>query len=456
MKKKKHSAEDEAYLSLEELALLRASEKQSGEDRSQLPPFDTSDRANTLRFAKRNPLFIASLVVILSAVLAACIFGAVMLVRYLDGKPSRSDFTVYLGEESYKADYEHLMREDILYLDMKKIATFSGMIISGSEKKIKFTASDDQYLRFENDSEFAVINGNKVEMPVKAIVNKDECLVPFSFLQKVISQGLRLRWNTENNVIRITRQRYTDDTHAEMLFVTDGFFVIQSLKTEEELVITAADYPIDIEPYLSYINPSSMSDLLILANKQNALGEDYAPTDLVGLQGIGIESKNADQQLRSSAAYALQAMLRAMATENAVATENLIVTSSYRSYTYQHWLYYNTYVQQYLNEGYSQEEAEAKASEYSARPGESEHQTGLCFDFIIRGENLDESFENTAAFAWLSENAHLYGYILRYPKDKTNITGYTYEPWHYRFVGRDAAVTIYQTGLTLEEYLDLN
>ena len=435
---------------------MRASAKQSGDDCRELPPFDTSDRANTLRFAKRNPLFIASLVVILIAVIGACVFGIFMLVRYLDGKPSRADFTVYLGEDFYEAKYEHLMREDILYLDMKKIAAFSGMVISGSEQKIKFTASDEQYLRFENDSEFAVINGNKVEMPVKAIVNKDECLVPFSFLEKVISQGLRLRWNTETNVIKITRQLYSDKSPADMLFVTDGFFIIQSLKTEEEFVITAADYPIDIEPYLSYINPSSMSDLLVLANKQNALGEDYAPTDLVGLQGIGIESKNEEQQLRSSAAYALQAMLKAMATENPAAMEDLLVTSSYRSYTYQNWLYYGTYVQQFLNEGYSQEEAEAKASEFSARPGESEHQTGLCFDFIIKGENLDESFENTAAFAWLSENAHLYGYILRYPKDKTDVTGYTYEPWHYRFVGRDAAVTIYQTGLTLEEYLELN
>ena len=160
-------------------------------------------------------------------------------------------------------------------------------------------------------------------MPVKAIVNKDECLVPFSFLEKVISQGLRLRWNTDTNVIKITRQFYTDKSPAEILFVTDGFFIIQSLKTEEELVISADDYPFDIEPYLPYINPSSTSDLLILANKQTALSEDYSPTDLVGLQGIGIESKNEDQKLRSCAAYALQAMLKAMATENPAATEKL-------------------------------------------------------------------------------------------------------------------------------------
>ena len=100
----------------------------------------------------------------------------------------------------------------------------------------------------------------------------------------------------------------------------------------------------------------------------------------------------------------------------------------------------------------------AEASKTSARAGESEHQTGLCFDFITKwmNGNLDERFETTLAFAWLKENAHLYGFILRYPADKVAETEYSYEPWHYRFVGRKAAVEIYHSGMCLEEYLALN
>ena len=90
-----------------------------------------------------------------------------------------------------------------------------------------------------------------------------------------------------------------------------------------------------------------------------------------------------------------------------------------------------------------------------AYPGTSEHQTGLCVDFVTSatGDDVVEAFEYTAAFAWLQNNAYKFGFILRYPKDKVDTTGYTYEPWHYRFVGREAATDMCLSGLCLEEYL---
>ena len=104
--------------------------------------------------------------------------------------------------------------------------------------------------------------------------------------------------------------------------------------------------------------------------------------------------------------------------------------------------------------GISREEAEAIVSATSAREGESEHQSGLCVDFIQNGKlELENSFEKTRAFEWLTKNAHKYGFILRYPKNKEEITGYTYEPWHFRYVGIDAATVIYEDNICLEEYL---
>ena len=110
-----------------------------------------------------------------------------------------------------------------------------------------------------------------------------------------------------------------------------------------------------------------------------------------------------------------------------------------------------------MAEGMTREEAEREASSYSARPGESEHQTGLCLDFTTSkmGGQLNESFEKTDAFKWLSQNAYKYGFILRYPKDKVALTGYDYEPWHYRFVGRQAASEMREYGQCLEEYLEM-
>lgn len=458
--KKKQKRSQRELLSAEELSMLNAEIKNSGEDRSKLPPHDTSDRANAIRFAKKNPIFIASAIVIILLLIAALIFGGIMFAQHLATRPNTSAFTVYLGTESYEVPYDEAMREDTLYLDMKKVAVYAGMITSGTEQKVKFTAAPDQYLRFENESEFAVVSGSKVEMPVTAIVNKDVCLVPFSFLQKVVSQGLTLKLDTKNNVIKVTRQLYKDTKEpASFLFVTDGLTVVQTLQHVQKIEISNDDYPIDITPYLAYIDPDRAEEYLILANKQNALPSSYEPTDLIGLMSpeIGVTAKNETLKLRRDAAYALKAMILAMEKENPAIVEELLVTSAYRDYAYQQKLY-DKYVNDYLNQGMSEAQAMAEASKTSARAGESEHQTGLCFDFITESMSgiLDERFENTLAFDWLKTHAHLYGFILRYPSDKVAITGYDYEPWHYRFVGREAAVEIYHARLCFEEYLELN
>ena len=131
------------------------------------------------------------------------------------------------------------------------------------------------------------------------------------------------------------------------------------------------------------------------------------------------------------------------------------VTSAYRDYDYQVRVF-EQYVKSYTDKGYTREQAEAEVRKTSALPGTSEHQSGLCVDFMYDNQSvLDNRFENSAGFRWLSENAYKYGFILRYPKDKTDITSYDYESWHFRYVGRDAATKIYFSGLCLEEYLEL-
>ena len=119
---------------------------------------------------------------------------------------------------------------------------------------------------------------------------------------------------------------------------------------------------------------------------------------------------------------------------------NIPLVSGYRSYETQENLY-NKYVKK---------DGEKKANTYSAKPGESEHQTGLAFDI----GSVDRSFANTIEAKWLAENAYLYGFIIRYPKDKEEITGYNYEPWHLRYVGQELAKYLKKNNLTLEEYYE--
>lgn len=137
-------------------------------------------------------------------------------------------------------------------------------------------------------------------------------------------------------------------------------------------------------------------------------------------------------------------MLAAFATMKAdAAKEGLTLTNSsdFRSYTLQADLYSR----------YVARDGQAAADTYSARPGHSEHQTGLAIDL----NSIDDSFAATPEADWIAKNAHKYGFILRYPKGKEDITGYQYEPWHIRYLGVDNAKKVFDSGLTLEEYLGI-
>ncbi len=216
------------------------------------------------------------------------------------------------------------------------------------------------------------------------------------------------------------------------------------------------EYKTDVSAYLDAIK----SEDLLLVNKQNPCGENYVPT---ALQKLPESITPKDIELDETAASALEAMMKEIRAEGIT---DIFVTSAYRSYDYQSYLY-NRYfeTEKGKNPHLSDEEIKQKVLSYSAYPGTSEHQSGLCIDFMTSemmelvnygsetNAKGDKGFAETAAFAWLKENAHKFGFILRYPKNKTGITGYSYESWHYRFVGRYAASKIHSQNITLEEYL---
>ena len=180
---------------------------------------------------------------------------------------------------------------------------------------------------------------------------------------------------------------------------------------------------------------------LVLVNPWNRLPEGYqAP-----LQGLG-----GGEQIDRRCYGALQDMLDGC---RAAGMEPLIC-SAYRSQDTQERLFAGQ-VELWTSQGVSLEEARAEAGKVVAVPGTSEHQLGLAVDIVdITNQILDESQENTPTQQWLMENSWKYGFILRYPNEKSGITGIIYEPWHYRYVGKEAAAEIYQQGLCLEEYLE--
>lgn len=187
---------------------------------------------------------------------------------------------------------------------------------------------------------------------------------------------------------------------------------------------------------------SSISDWnLILVNPWNTLpdGYDVSLTQLKNGQAV-------DKRCYSS----LQNMIDDCRAEGL----NPVICSSYRSQEKQESLF-NNEVNRLISKGYSKEKAELEAGKAVAVPGTSEHQLGLAVDIVdLANQNLDESQENTDVQKWLMKNSWKYGFILRYPNKKSDITGIIYEPWHYRYVGKEAAKEIYEQGICLEEYLE--
>ena len=156
---------------------------------------------------------------------------------------------------------------------------------------------------------------------------------------------------------------------------------------------------------------------LVLVNKEYKLSENYVPSKL---ELISNEFANENKYLREEARIAFETLSK----DAKELGYRIIAVSTYRDYEYQNKLY-NMYVE---------EKGLDYADKCSARPGHSEHQTGLAVD--VEGSNHDyDEFENSKEFIWMKENAYNYGFILRYPKGKEKITGFKYEPWHYRYVG---------------------
>lgn len=177
----------------------------------------------------------------------------------------------------------------------------------------------------------------------------------------------------------------------------------------------------------------------MMVNKHFAMSSDYEPGDLTE---ASIRYASRGLVLSQTAYDALKLMCDAAAQEEGETTLRMYASSGYRDYAYQEDLY-NTYVKRY---------GEEEADTIAARPGHSEHQTGLTVDMASLSNGGLSKFGESPEYQWMLNNAHKYGWILRYPEGKEQITGYSAEPWHWRYVGVDLATKIYNSKLTFDEY----
>lgn len=239
----------------------------------------------------------------------------------------------------------------------------------------------------------------------------------------------------ENEINKITKyyENLTDFSKIKYFHIEniDRYNLLKEKNnkyTIEEIIIRV-NIRIDKDFYTDITTIKNPEDPFVLVNKYYNLEKEYTPSDLIDVGG--------NQRMKKEAGEALIKMIKDIKNEGLY----LQPQSGYRDYNLQTRLY----------NGYVSSHGKKEADTFSARPGSSEHQTGLAID-VSKDGTLEKSFENTKEFEWLDKNASKYGFILRYPKDKTYITGYDYEPWHYRYVGIEVATIIKNENITYEEY----
>ena len=365
--------------------------------------------------------------------LSALVLASILLfVAAMIESGSKKEYIYVFGDTEQELSENHAFSDGVQYIDMVALSTFCDM-----ESIEKGFAINGTYIKLENGSSLATVNGFNVSLSEKALISDNHILIPIEDAKDLIF-GINIDANSEKTVISATESIYMIAKNIEF------------------------DYVTDVSAYLEYIN-SKDQYISILANKQHSIGEDFSPAKLVE---IPKKYRRTDRVLKLdlTAEKALEAMMQDMF---ALGIDDVRVQSAYRTYAEQQNLF-NNYVNSEINKGLSRDEAIANANKYSARPEYSEHRTGLCVDFFVPScmlelENYgyegsypnDVGFTETNAYPWLLKNCWKYGFILRYPEDKVDITGYSYESWHYRFVGLEVASIIHQPGLSYEEYLEI-
>lgn len=362
------------------------------------------------------------------------VYPSSLPVEIVCGQNDKDAYTLKSNEYSYSGgEY---------YISLSALSHKLGFSILGDVKKMTLSLSDTQNAVFDVGSSAVNINGSYVSLSEHTYFSDGALYVPSEFFTNYCSDTISE--STKSNRQRVFRIAFPEN----LKFNCDATKATPSVSAAALFAAVGVEEPefsSDLSAYEKYMNPENPDEYLTLINTSHTLASDYIPDDLTDF--IYTRNDRAKQKLRLAAAKSLEAMFKEM---YAAGYDDVTVTSGYRSYDYQLTLFNNEIAS--LRPTYG-DKAEEKAAQAVAIPGSSEHQSGLCADL----HNLSAasvSFEKQDAYKWLYSHCADFGFILRFPKDKTEITGIMFEPWHYRFVGRYHAQRIMSSGLCLEEYME--
>ncbi|MBQ2897736.1 MAG: D-alanyl-D-alanine carboxypeptidase family protein [Clostridia bacterium] len=334
------------------------------------------------------------------------------------------------------------------YVPLRKVFEKMGAYVFYRNRDCQVLAlsRDGDTIRHIVGSNIIIVNGEQKEFENPSVLENGGTYIPIEMVSAALNPDRILYDNQQLNI-----QKYLFNNNYHKI-IKDVLDVCGSSNFYPERFQRYIDYHVKMPDYSMqevifrvnlgldysfYENATTIEqpyDLLVLVNKYFKLPEGYEQYNLVKM-GREYTVNDGKQYLLAGVAYEKYIEMSDAAKKDGLSMK---VLSAYRTENYQRNLYNNKV----------RTTGKVNADNYSARPGHSEHQTGLAVDI----SSTKGTFEYTPEFKWLQKHAHEYGYILRYPKGKEWITGYSYEPWHYRYVGVDAAKIIYEEGITYEEY----
>lgn len=393
-----------------------------------------------------------------SFVLAFVVCGLFLflLIRGITtGKPllrrsgGAESFTVSVSVPGSKPKEISVTRGGTVYIDFASISETCGMTMIGGGDTASFVlpGGSSEYVSFKDGSSFATLNGNGIQLSGDVAFSGKRIYVPYDFLE-YCSSGIDISVDEEKNTRTVSA-----DGGQKISFLLKSSEPCPKVAGEESLeALDNLTFKTDLSVYEPYMNPSDRDAYLICVNHDNPVTYDYGPddSDLYTIASSRYLEGN-PQYMCTVAAKALEALL---AEASANGYDDLTVTMGYANYWTQNWLF-NTEVDRLVESGYGRAYAEDVVSRSTGAAGESEHQTGLCCDLhnIYAADKEIGDFAYEDAYRWLVNNCWKFGFIIRYPSDKQDITRHIFEPYHLRFVGRYHAYYITAYNITLEEYL---
>ena len=385
--------------------------------------------------AMRNILLFFTVYLLLMAIIGVSIF--VSLHKKEKTNPDLYSLSVVTDEESPTVfSGEDIYFDDKIFIPSVAINALENITLTLDNTNVGFIIdSNSEYAQFKLDSNKANINGNEVEISEKVKFIDNVLYLPLDLFENHLS-GINIEKDDKAKTYLLSKAEETLSFILKKPSVTEE----QSEKEASDTTESPLDFTLDLSSYEEYMNPKDRDEYLFLVSAEFPLDENYIPTDLMGSIYTRDDGR-ATQKLRKYACLALEAFLK---EAEACGIYGVSVTSGYRSYQYQNQLF-----EAEIQIAGSVEEASKNVNP----PGISEHQSGLCIDM----HNLpaaSTAFGGTKEADWLAENAHKFGYILRYPKNKVSVTKINYEPWHFRYVGRYHATKMYELDMCLEEYIE--